>query len=54
MKKILESMRLHVHSMNKHLSMEYLNKLEYFDLLKMVHPFYVDYYGMCLEGKIKL
>lgn len=47
-------MRIHVYAYNKHLTKEYLNKLTYFDLLKMVHPFYVDYYRMCLDGKIQL
>lgn len=34
----MKEMRLHVHSMNKHLSMDYLNKLSYWDLEPMTHP----------------
>ena len=52
MENILKSMRLHVHAYNKHLSHEYLNSLTSFDLLKMVHPYYVEYYRNCLNGKI--
>lgn len=46
----MKELRAHVHSMNKQLSNEYLESLNYFQLMSMVHPYYVEYFQKLILG----
>lgn len=46
----MRELRIHVHSMNKHLSYDYLNSLNYFQLMPLVHPYYADYFKNLILG----